>query len=142
MFFSNSYLLNWLAGYLTLQLTDWLEIWRRSSPDVPSSHEPRISKSDVFFLFIFTTQKIKSTRKYYDILDLKCCHFFNFRNFAVSVVRATVTFILIKMHFGFLVSNNQVDRNHVSHSNPFLKIYFTQGYIISTTFINFVEKKL
>ena len=39
--------------------------------------------------------------------------FFNLRNFAVSVVHAIVIFILIKMHFGLLVSNNQVDRNHV-----------------------------
>ena len=71
-----------------------------------------------FFLFLFTTQKTKSTRK----IELsKCWHFFNFRNFAVPVVHAIAIFILMKMHSGFLVSNNQMDRNDVSHSNPFLK---------------------
>ena len=48
---SNPYFLNWPAGYLTFQSTDSLEIWRRSSPSVPLSHEPRISKSDVWSLW-------------------------------------------------------------------------------------------
>ena len=53
----------------------------------------------VFRFYFLTTQKTKSTRKI-DILTSECCHFFNFRNFAVSVVRATAIFILIKMYFG------------------------------------------
>ena len=53
VFISNQYFLNWLTGYLTFQLTDWLEIWRRSSPDVSLLHQPRISKSDVFSIFFF-----------------------------------------------------------------------------------------
>ena len=63
---------------------------------------------------------MKSTRKI-NILNSKCCLLFNLRNFAVSVVRAIAIFILIKTHFGFLISNSQVDQNHVSHSNSFLK---------------------
>ena len=100
-FLSNPYFLNWP----TFQLTDWLEIWRRSSPDVPLSHEPRMSKSDVAFYFPFTSQRTRSTRKI-DILSSKYCHFFNFRDFAVSVVRAIPISILIEIHFDFLVSNN------------------------------------
>ena len=56
VFFSNPYFLNWLTGYLMFWLTDWLEIWR-SSPDVPLSHESRISKSDVFFFLFFLSPK-------------------------------------------------------------------------------------
>ena len=56
------------------------------------------------------------------------------------MVHAIAIFILIKTYFGLLISNNQMDRNHVNHSNPFLKVCFTWGYIISTNFINFVKK--
>ena len=68
------------------------------------------------FFFFFTIQTTKITRKI-DILNSKCWNFFNFRKFAVFVIHTIAIFVLIKMHFGFLVSNNQMD--HVSHSNPF-----------------------
>ena len=71
VFFSNPYFLNWLTGYLTFWLTDWLEIWRRSSSNVPLSHEPCISNSDVFFYFFFffffyhpKDEKHKKNRKF------------------------------------------------------------------------------
>ena len=97
---------NLLTGYTFIAWTTDFKIW-------------------CFFLFFFfSTQKTKRTRKI-DISNSKCYHFLHFRNFAVSVVHAIAIFILIKMQFGFLVSNNQVDRNHVSHSNPFLKTCFT-----------------
>ena len=93
-----------------------------------------------FFLFFFFFLPPKAQGES-TFQNSKCCHFFNFRNFAVCVVHAIAIFILIKVHSDFLVSNSQVDRNHVSHSNPFLKTYFIQDYAISTTFINFAKKK-
>ena len=134
MFFSNPYFLNWLTGYLTFWLADWLEIWRRSSPGVPLSYEARISKSDVFFYFFFLSSKRRKAQGNSIILTSKCCHFFNFRNFTVSVVHATAIFILIEMHFGFLVSNNQVDRNHVS---PFELVFKNMLYLRPYNFHNF-----
>ena len=44
-----------------------------------------------FFFFLFTTQKTRGTRKI-DTLTSKCCHLFNSRNFAVSVVQVTAIF--------------------------------------------------
>ena len=78
----------------------------------------------MFFCIFFTTQTMKYTRKI-DILNSKCCHFFNFRNFAFSMVHAIAISILIEMHLDFWVSHNQVDWNHVNHSSPFPKTYFT-----------------
>ena len=83
----------------------------------------------IFFSIFFITQKTRGTRKI-DILTSKYCHCFNFWNFAGFCGSCDSR---IKMHFDFLVSNNQVDWNHVSHSYPF---------IISTTFIDFVKKKI
>ena len=108
---------------------DWLEIWKRSSADVPLSHEPRISKSDVFFYF-FTTQTMKNTRKI-DILNSKCCHFFNFRNSAFSMVHAIAIFILIKMYFDFSVLHNQVES-----CEPFEPVFKNILYIMLHNFNN------
>ena len=83
------------------------------------SHEPRISRFDVFFFFYHPNDEKHKENRYFNFRILP--FFFNFRNFAVSVAHAIGMFILIKMHFGFWVSNGQVDRNHVSHSNSFLK---------------------
>ena len=55
------------------------------------------------FSFFFTTQKTKSRRKM-DILTSKYCHFFNFRNFAVSMVHA-----IFEMHFSFLISTTFIN---------------------------------
>ena len=93
----------------------------------------------IFFFFFYHQKRQKAQGK--SMFKFQNAAIFNFWNFAVSVVHELAIFILIKMHFGSLVSNNQ-GLNHVSHSNPFLKTCFTQGYIISTTFINFVKKKL
>ena len=54
--------------------------------------------------YFCTTGNKRNARKI-DILISKCCHFLNFRNFALSVVHTIAIFILIKVHFGFLTSN-------------------------------------
>ena len=123
--------------------TDWRDIPRFSWPidlkfggDLQRIYLYRMNygfQNLMFFsiFFFFTTQKTKSTRKV-DILTLKCCHFFNFRNFAVSLVHAIAISIPIKMHFGFLVSNNQVDRNQ-----PFVPIFKNMLYLRLYNFHNF-----
>ena len=58
--------------------------------------------------------------------------FLNFRNFAVSVVYAIAIFILIKMHFSFLVSNNQMESRQ-----PFEPVFKNVLYLRLYNFHNF-----
>ena len=58
------------------------------------------------FLFFFYQPK---DEKHKENRISKCCHFFKFRYFAVSVVHAIAILMLIEMHFGLLVSDDQVD---------------------------------
>ena len=64
----------------------------------------------MFFSVFFLPPKRRKTQGKAIFKLQNAAIFFNFRNFAVSVVHSIATFILIRMHFGFSVSNNQVDR--------------------------------
>ena len=73
MFFSNSYFE--LADGISHVL---VEIWKRSLPDVPLSH-------DFFFSFYHPKDEKHKENRYFSFKMLP--FFFNFRNFSVSVVR-------------------------------------------------------
>ena len=78
-----------------------------------------------FLLFSFTSQNDEKYKKN---------RYFKFK--MLFLIFEFSIFMIIKMHFDFPVSHNQVD-----HSSPFSKTYFTQCYIILTTFVNLVKKK-
>ena len=87
---------------------------------------------------MFTTEKTKG-KSIFKLQDAAVS--FSFRNFAVPVVRAIVTFISIKMHLGFSVSNNQMDRNHVSLATFILIFWSSRSIYFNFTriWINFAN---
>ena len=81
-----------------------------------------------FSVFLFDDSKeTRSTRKI-NVSTSKCCHFFNFRNFAVLVVHGIATFIPIKMVFGFSVSNNQVSESRQPFEPVFKNMLYPRLY--------------
>ena len=84
VFFSNPYFFK-LAHVLVDRLTWNLEEMFTGCTFIARTTDFKIW---YFFFFFFTS---------------KCCHFFNFRNFAVPMVRAIAIFILIKIHLIILI---------------------------------------